>query len=72
MTKQELVETLNHLDPGATKEVDAAMLAAMFGASSLTQETIEAIEAFALERRCTFSYDVSARHPPTFEKDDIF
>jgi hypothetical protein len=72
MTKQDLAEKLNQLDPGASAQVKAEALAEMFGASSLTQELIEAIEAFALERRCTFIYDVSARHPPTFEKDDIY
>jgi hypothetical protein len=72
MTKQELAEKLNQLDPGASTQVKADVLAEMFGASSLTQEIIEAIEAFALERRCTFAYDVSGRHPPIFEKDDIY
>ena len=71
MTKAELAERLNHLDPGSTLEVEAQTLAEMFGAGALTQEIVEAVEAFALDHRCTFSYAVS-RHPPTFEKDDIF
>src|SRR5687767_8046170 len=72
MTKDELADRLNHLDPGSTTQVEAADLAKMFGASTLTQEIIEAVEAFAVERRCSFSHDVSGRHPPTFEKDDVF
>ena len=48
MTKDELADRLNHLDPGSTTQV-AAVLAEMFGASTLTQEIIEAIEVFAVE-----------------------
>ena len=72
MTKAELAERLDHLDPGSTTQVEAQTLAEMFGAGALTQEIIEAVESFALDHRCTFSYPVSARHPPMFEKDDIF
>ena len=72
MTKAELAARLDHLDPGSTIQVEAHTLAEMFDAGALTQEIIEAIEAFALDHRCTFSYAVSARDPPTFEKDDIF
>ena len=52
MTKDDLLEKLNHLDPGATLTVEADVLAMAFGASSLTQDTLEEIEAFALEHRC--------------------
>lgn len=72
MTKDELADRLKHLDPGSTTQVEAAVLAEMFRASTLTQEIIEAVEAFAVEHRCSFLYEASARHPPTFEKDDIF
>jgi hypothetical protein len=72
MTKAELAERLDHLDPGSTTQIDAPTLAEMFGAGTLTQEIIEAVEAFALDHRCTFSCGAPARHPPTFEKDDVF
>ena len=36
------------------------------------QKAVEAIEAFALEHRCTFLHDPTQRHPPTFDKDDVF
>ena len=72
MQKDELAEKLNHLDPGSTTQIDPALLAELFGASSLTQETVEAVQAFAANHRCTFLYEMSARHPPTFEKDDIY
>ena len=72
MTKDELAERLNHLDPGSTIQIDTAVLAEIFDASALTQETVEAVEAFAANHRCTFLYEASARHPPTFEKDDIY
>ncbi len=39
MTKAELAETLDHLDPGSTLQVEAQTLAEMFGAGALTQET---------------------------------
>ena len=72
MTKHDLAEKLNHLDPGATADVDPQTLAQIFGASALTQDVVEEIEAFALEHRCSFLYEASGRHRATFEKDDIY
>ena len=70
MTKDELVSKLNHLDPGATLPVNEAVLASLFGDGRLSNETVAAIEAFALEHRCIFAYENG--HAPTFERDDIF
>ena len=72
MTKHDLAEKLNHLDPGSSTEVGADLLAKIFGAGTLTQEVVEEIEAFALEHRCSFLYEASGRHRAIFEKDDIY
>jgi hypothetical protein len=69
MTKTELADKLDHLDPGATLTVEQVVLASLFGAGTLTKEAVEAIEAFALEHRCIFAYE---HGQPSFEKDDIF
>ena len=71
MTKDELADKLNRLDPGATLAVPQGVLAALFGAGALTKEAAAAIEAFALDHRCTFSCEHGAGMP-TFEKDDVF
>ena len=72
MTKGELADRLHHLDPGASLTMDEAVLAQVFGTDALNQKAAEAIEAFALEHRCTFLHDPTQRHPPTFDKDDVF
>jgi len=72
MTKDELAERLNHLDPGATLTMESGLLAEAFGVTVLTKEAAEDIDAFALEHRCTFVYDPAGGHRPAFEKDDIF
>jgi hypothetical protein len=72
MLKHELTDKLQRLDPGATLTVEESVLAEMFGASTLSDEIVQAIEAFALERRCTFSYHERGLTAPCFEKDDIF
>ncbi len=69
MTRDELADRLHHLDPGATLRIEPGVLAEAFGSGSLTQDIIEAIEAFALEHRCIFAYE---HGKPSFEKDDIF
>ena len=71
MTENELADKLNHLDPGATLAVPRGVLAALFGTGALTKEAAAAIEAFALDHRCTFSCEHGAGMP-TFEKDDVF
>jgi len=72
MTRDELADRLHHLDPGATLSVEPGVLAEAFGFGSFTQNVIEAIEAFALEHRCTFTPDAQGGHIPTFEKDDVY
>jgi hypothetical protein len=72
MTKDELTDRLHHLDPGASLTMDEAVLAEVFGTDALNQRVIEAIEAFALEHRCTFLHDPTQQQPPTFDKDDVF
>ena len=69
MTKTELADKLDHLDPGATLNVEQGVLASLFGAGTLTKEAVEAVEAFALEHRCIFAYE---HGQPSFEKDDVF
>jgi len=72
MTKAKLAERLDHLDPGSTVQVEAQTLAEICGAGALTPEIVKAVEAFARSHRCSFSHEAPVRHPPTFEKDDIF
>ena len=69
MTKTELADKLDHLDPGATLTVEQGVLASLFGAGTLSNEAVAVIEAFALEHRCNFAYE---HGQPSFEKDDIF
>ena len=69
MTKTELADKLDHLDPGATMIAEQVVLASLFGAGTLTKEAVAVIEAFALEHRCIFAYE---HGQPSFEKDDIF
>jgi len=63
MTKTELADKLNHLDPGATLRVQQVVLASLFGAGGLSKEAV------VLDHRCTFSVEQGM---PTFEKDHIF
>ena len=72
MTRDELADKLHHLDPGATLGIDPSALANIFGTERLSREVVEAVEAFALEHRCTFAPDPAGSHQPTFEKDDVF
>ena len=69
MTKTELADKLDRLDPGATLTVEQGVLASLFGAGTLTKEAVAVIEAFALEHCCIFAYE---HGQPSFEKDDIF
>src|ERR671921_2772035 len=57
MTRQELAQKLDHLDPGAALKVDRAVLRAAFADAS-AKDMIGVLEAFAAEHRCSFS-------PPT-------
>ena len=72
MTKDELAERLDHLDPGATLTVKESVLASLYGDGTLSKEAVAMIEAFALEHRCIFAYEKHGQGTPTFEKDDIF
>jgi hypothetical protein len=69
MTKTELADKLDRLDPGATLTVEQGVLASLFGAGTLTREVVAVIEAFAVEHRCIFAYE---HGKPSFEKDDVF
>ena len=71
MTRDELADKLDHLDPGATLSVPETVLAMLFGEGRLSKEAVAMIEAFALDHRCTFSVQ-HGRGTRTFEKDDIF
>jgi hypothetical protein len=72
MTRDQLADRLAHLDPGASLTIEESMLAPIFGADRLTADVIQAIEAFAVERRCSFSLHTDGRTVPCFEKDDLF
>ena len=72
MTRDELSSKLDQLDPGARLSVDERALAGLFGATSLDASLVEAIEALAIEHRCTFAWHEPGRSEPVFEKDDIF
>ena len=69
VTKAELADRLDHLDPGATLVVEQVVLASLFGAGTLSKEAVEHIEAFALDHRCIFSYEYGK---PSFIKEDVF
>jgi hypothetical protein len=75
MTRDQLAEKLDHLDPGAVLTVPEDVLAQIFGAVTLSydsQQTLRDIADFAMEHRCTFSFHQHEGAVPCFEKDDIF
>lgn len=75
MTRDQLAEKLDHLDPGSTVTVPADELAQMFGAVTLSyvsQQALQSIADFALQHRCTFSFHQHEGAVPCFQKDDIF
>jgi hypothetical protein len=75
MTREQLGETLDRLDPGATFTVPEDVLAQMFEVISLSygsQQALQAIADFALRRRCTFSFHRQEGAVPSFQKDDVF
>jgi len=75
MTKEDLAQRLDHMDPGATLTVPEDVLAQMFGEVTLSydfQEALRRIADFALEHRCTFSFHEHEGAVPGFKKDDVF
>ena len=60
MTRQEIAEKLDHLDPGAALKVDRAVLRAAFADAS-ARDLIGVLEAFAAEHRCTSRPRTNAR-----------
>jgi hypothetical protein len=75
MTKEDLAQKLEHLDPGATLTVPEDVLAQMFGEVTLSYDSHEAlrrISDFALEQRCTFAFHEHEGAVPCFRKDDVF
>ena len=72
MTRHELAESLDHLDPGASLPLDERQIAELFGASTLTDDIVRQAEAFAEQHRCTFSRHEHNRNCPEFIKDDVF
>lgn len=71
MTRQEIAQKLDHLDPGAALKVDRAVLRAAFAEAS-ARDMIGVLEAFAAEHRCTFSPPHERESCGCFEKDDVF
>ncbi|MBF9194941.1 hypothetical protein [Microvirga terrestris] len=75
MTKEDLAQKLDHMDPGATFMVPEDTLAQMFGEVTLSydsHEPLSYIADFALEHRCTFSFHEHEGAVPCFKKDDVF
>jgi hypothetical protein len=75
MTREQLAEKLDRLDPGATFTVPEDVLAQMFGVISLSYESQQALQTitdFALQHRCTFSFHQQEGAVPSFQKDDVF
>jgi len=75
MTREQLAEKLDRLDPGGSLTVPEDDLAQMFGVVTLSydsQQTLQSISDFALDHRCTFSFHQHEGAVPCFEKDDIF
>jgi len=75
MTRDQLAERLDRLDPGASLTVPEDELAQMFGVVTLSYDSHRALRDivdFALEHRCTFSFHQHEDAAPCFEKDDIF
>lgn len=75
MTKTQLAEKLDHMDPGASLTIPVDVLAPIFGEITLSYDAHEAlrhIAAFALEHRCTFSLHEHEHALPCFHKDDVF
>jgi hypothetical protein len=72
MTRAELAEKLEHLDPGASLPLDRQLLAQMFGAEGITDEVASEIEAFAEQHRCTFAQQGHDEEHPEFVKNDVF
>ena len=71
MTRQEIAQKLDHLDPGAALKVDRAVLRAAFADAS-AKDLIAVLEAFATEHRCSFSPPDEHESCGCFEKDDVF
>jgi hypothetical protein len=75
MTREQLAENLDRLDPGATFTVPEDVLAPMFGVISLSygsQQALQTISDFALQHRCTFAFHQQESAVPSFQKDDVF
>jgi hypothetical protein len=75
MTRDQLAEKLDHLDPGAVFTIPEKLLASIFNQALLSYGSYEAlrhIAEFALEHRCTFSFHEHEGAIPTFQKDDVF
>ena len=75
MTREELADKLDRLDPGGSLTVPEDVLAEIFGGATLSYESqgaLRSIADFASEHRCTFSFRQGEGAVPSFEKDDIF
>ena len=75
MTREDLGEKLDRLDPGASLAVPEDVLAQAFGRVTLSygsRQDLQAIADFALVHRCTFSFHEHEGAVPCFQKDDVF
>jgi hypothetical protein len=68
----ELAERLDRLDPGGCLTVELEALKELFGKGHSVDSVIMAVERFAEEHRCTFSFHGHNRGVPEFVKDDTF
>ncbi|MXQ12140.1 hypothetical protein [Microvirga makkahensis] len=75
MTRDELAEKLDRLDPGASLKVPEEVLVQIFDVATLSYNSpqiLRSISDFALEHRCTFSFHQHEGAIPCFEKEDTF
>jgi hypothetical protein len=72
MTNVEFANKLDRLDPGSTLGVERFALGALFGEDIDSERTLHALEAFAVEHRCSFGWDDASRNVGRFEKNDVF
>jgi len=70
--KLELAEKLDRLDPGSFLPIDPMLLHEVFGFGRPADLMIQAVEQFAEEHQCTFSYRGHFQAVPEFTKDGVF
>lgn len=70
MTRDQLGQSLDQLDPGGRLTIDRALLAEILGAPE--DACGPAAERFAEQHGCTFADDEEDGEGPHFVKNDVF